>query len=121
MSDTLEQGLAALGLEQYVPRVRSAGFSTWASLSSITEAELALLDFRLGDRRKLQRAFARLGTEWPDTAPLPTATQLRQHLESHFSSKPTLDETSYSYSTTTRLRTWAQEVESEQTSKPVKA
>jgi len=58
------------GLDEYVSGCKSAGFRSWDSLDRITENDLAALNMRLGDRRKLQREIARRH-QWPDTKPLP--------------------------------------------------
>lgn len=82
---TLNQRLAGLGLEHFADACRMAGFETWEALSTFTEAELHSLNFRLGDRRKLQRAIAR-SQSWPDTSPLPRNGQLNSCPQIDFSS-----------------------------------
>ena len=74
-STTLEQGLASLGMEQYLPACQRAGL-TWDSLSQLAESDFDELNIALGHRRKLQRAFAR-SSSWPDNMPLPTAKELK--------------------------------------------
>lgn len=77
MAGDLARELKILGLGAYVQRCRDAGFHDWASLSRVTEAELAALDMLRGHRRKLQRGIARrLG--WPETMPLPTEAQVER-------------------------------------------
>lgn len=49
--------LSRLGLDHYEQRLRENGFDTWESVAQITESDLAELNFKLGDRRKLQRAI----------------------------------------------------------------
>jgi hypothetical protein len=70
-----------LGLEQYFPYCLRAGFHNWESLSHITEAQLAAINFRLGHRRKLQREIARRRLQWPDHRPLPTALELQEQTQ----------------------------------------
>jgi hypothetical protein len=56
-AEELSTVLARLGLDQYEERLTENGFETWEMLTSITEADLKEMDFRLGHRRKLQRAI----------------------------------------------------------------
>jgi hypothetical protein len=49
--------LGRLGLGQYEERLRENGFETWETVTEITEADMTKLEFKLGDRRKLQRAI----------------------------------------------------------------
>ena len=49
--------LARLGLSQCEERLRENGFDDWENLTAITETDMAELGFKLGDRRKLQRAI----------------------------------------------------------------
>jgi hypothetical protein len=49
--------LARLGLSQCEERLRENGFDDWENLTRITETDMAELGFKLGDRRKLQRAI----------------------------------------------------------------
>lgn len=49
--------LARLGLGQYEERLRGNGFEDWQTVMAITEHDMTELDFKLGDRRKLQRAI----------------------------------------------------------------
>jgi hypothetical protein len=58
----LSTALARLGLSQYEERLRGNGFEDWEDVTAITEADLVELDFKLGDRRKLQRAIRKNGT-----------------------------------------------------------
>jgi hypothetical protein len=53
----LSAALAWLGLNQYEERLRSNGFDDWESVTAITETDMVALDFKRGDRRKLQRAI----------------------------------------------------------------
>lgn len=50
--------LEDLGLAQYASRLDDEGFDTWETLMDITESDLETLGFKLGHRRKLQRAIA---------------------------------------------------------------
>ncbi|KAI9746047.1 MAG: hypothetical protein M1818_000728 [Claussenomyces sp. TS43310] len=54
----LQEILQVLGLEEYYPRLADHGFATWYAVMSITEADMAVLGFKLGHRRKLQREIA---------------------------------------------------------------
>jgi hypothetical protein len=49
--------LARLGLSQCEELLRENGFDDWENLTAITETDMAELGFKLGDRRKLQRAI----------------------------------------------------------------
>ncbi|KAH7060963.1 hypothetical protein BKA63DRAFT_224614 [Paraphoma chrysanthemicola] len=49
--------LARLGLSQYEERLRQNGFEDWETVTAMTETDMAALDFKRGDRRKLQRAI----------------------------------------------------------------
>jgi hypothetical protein len=53
----LGKALARLGLSQYEERLKENGFETWETVTAITEADMTELEFKLGDRRKLQRAI----------------------------------------------------------------
>ena len=53
----LSTALTRLGLGQYEERLRGNGFEDWETVTAITEADLVKLGFKLGDRRKLQRAI----------------------------------------------------------------
>ncbi|KAH7084734.1 hypothetical protein BKA63DRAFT_1660 [Paraphoma chrysanthemicola] len=53
----LSAALARLGLSQYEERLRQHGFEDWETVTAITEIDMAALDFKRGDRRKLQRAI----------------------------------------------------------------
>jgi hypothetical protein len=75
MAAALRQILVKLDLEQYLPDCLGAGFDNWESLSHITEAQLAAIDFRLGHRRRLQREIARRRFQWPEHRPLPLELQ----------------------------------------------
>lgn len=81
MAAELKQILGELGLEQYFHGCLHAGFLNWESLSNITEAQLAAINFRLGHRRKLQREIARRWLQWPDHRPLPTAVELQRQTQ----------------------------------------
>jgi len=87
MAGDLEIGLERLGLEDYVAGFKHAGFLDWDSLTHITESDLAALNMRLGDRRKLQREIARRH-RWPEDMPLPTTEQLSQYTPSSASRYP---------------------------------
>jgi hypothetical protein len=49
--------LSRLGLGQYEERLRENGFEDWETVTAITETDMAELDFKLSDCRKLQRAI----------------------------------------------------------------
>jgi hypothetical protein len=49
--------LAQLGLSQYEACLQDNGFEDWETVTAITEADMAEMNFRRGDRRKLQRAI----------------------------------------------------------------
>jgi len=53
----LSATLTQYGLEQYRERLQQNGFEDWDTVMGITETDLAELDFKLGDRRRLQRAI----------------------------------------------------------------
>lgn len=53
----LSTALTRLGLGQYENRLRDNGFEDWDTVTAITEADLAALDFKRGDRRKLQQSI----------------------------------------------------------------
>jgi hypothetical protein len=57
--DAFELGtvLARLGISQYEECLHENGFENWEEATLITEPDLAELGFKLGDRRKLQRAI----------------------------------------------------------------
>ncbi|OCK78831.1 hypothetical protein K432DRAFT_406138 [Lepidopterella palustris CBS 459.81] len=54
----LEERLERLGLSQYLEVLVAEGFDTWDTILDITESDLNSLNFKLGHRRKLQRAIA---------------------------------------------------------------
>jgi hypothetical protein len=58
-TDTLELKnlLVQLGLVQYEQRLLENGFEDWETVTGITEADMTEMGFKLGDRRKLQRAI----------------------------------------------------------------
>jgi hypothetical protein len=53
----LSTALAQLGLGHYEERLRENGFENWEDATAITEADMEALGFKLGHRRKLQRAI----------------------------------------------------------------
>ena len=53
----LSTTLAVLGLTQYEERLQQNGFEDWETVTAITEADLAELNFKRGHRRKLQNAI----------------------------------------------------------------
>jgi len=53
----LSTALAQLGLGQYEERLRENGFEDWENATAIKESDMEELGFKLGDRRKLQRAI----------------------------------------------------------------
>jgi hypothetical protein len=53
----LNTALAQLGLQQYAERLTKNGFDDWETVKLATESDMTELGFRLGDRRKLQRAI----------------------------------------------------------------
>lgn len=73
----LSAALARLGLGQYEQRLRENGFEDWETVTAITETDMVALDFKRGDRRKLQRAIREhtssntsRGESVPDYSPL---------------------------------------------------
>ncbi|KAH7410852.1 hypothetical protein BKA64DRAFT_638510 [Cadophora sp. MPI-SDFR-AT-0126] len=69
MAGELENVLTRLGLQEYLRLFQNAGYDTWDALSQITESQLAVLNVKLGHRRRLQREIARSRC-WPDDDPL---------------------------------------------------
>jgi hypothetical protein len=53
----LSTALARLGLSQYEERLQENGFEDWKTVTAITETDMAELNFKRGDRRKLQQAI----------------------------------------------------------------
>jgi hypothetical protein len=53
----LGTALARVGLVQYEECSRGNGFEEWETVMAITETDMMGLGFRLGDRRRLQRAI----------------------------------------------------------------
>ena len=53
----LGTALARVGLVQYEECSRRNGFEEWETVMAITETDMMGLGFRLGDRRRLQRAI----------------------------------------------------------------
>jgi hypothetical protein len=53
----LSTALAWLGLSQYEERLTENGLESWETVTAITETDMTVLGFRLGDRRKPQRAI----------------------------------------------------------------
>lgn len=53
----LSRALAQLGLDEYEERLRENGFEDWENATAMTETDMKELGFKLGDRRKLQRAI----------------------------------------------------------------
>ena len=58
----LSMALARLGLSQYEECLRENGFEEWETVIAITESDMTKLGFRLGDRRRLQRAILECGS-----------------------------------------------------------
>jgi hypothetical protein len=54
----LRTRLTQIGLVQYEQCLRDNGFENWETVQEITETDLIELGFKLGDRRKLQRAIS---------------------------------------------------------------
>jgi hypothetical protein len=52
--------LARLGLDQYESRLRENGFEDWDDMTDIQESDMTALGFKIGHRRKLQRAIREL-------------------------------------------------------------
>ncbi|KAF2200741.1 hypothetical protein GQ43DRAFT_472412 [Delitschia confertaspora ATCC 74209] len=67
----LEEHLNRLGLSQYLPSLLAEGFETWETVLDITESDLNSLNFKLGHRRKLQRAIAEFRSQLPGGPLLP--------------------------------------------------
>jgi hypothetical protein len=53
----LSTALVQLGLSQYEERLQENGFEDWETVTAITETDMATMNFKRGDRRKLQRAI----------------------------------------------------------------
>jgi len=53
----LSMALARIGLSQYEECLHENGFETWEDVTTIMESDMVELGFKLGDRRKLQRAI----------------------------------------------------------------
>jgi hypothetical protein len=53
----LSTALARLGLSQYEERLQENGFEDWETVTTITEPDMAKMNFKRGDRRKLRRAI----------------------------------------------------------------
>jgi hypothetical protein len=58
----LSAALARLRLSQYEQCLRQNGFEDWETVTAITEADMAALNFKRGDRRKLQHAIREYST-----------------------------------------------------------
>ena len=86
-STTIEQGLLALGLPQYIEPCRSSGLTSWATLSQLSESDFESLGISIGHRRKLQRAFAQQNF-WPDYLPLPTPDDIKGFRSFPFEAEP---------------------------------
>ncbi|KAJ4320951.1 hypothetical protein N0V94_003127 [Neodidymelliopsis sp. IMI 364377] len=54
--------LARLGLDQYESRLRENGFEDWDDMTEIQESDMTALGFKIGHRRKLQRAIRELSS-----------------------------------------------------------
>jgi hypothetical protein len=53
----LNTELARLGLSHYEERLQENGFQDWETVTAITETDMDEMDFKRGDRRKLQHAI----------------------------------------------------------------
>jgi hypothetical protein len=53
----LSTALARFGLSHYEERLQENGFQDWETVTAITETDMAEMDFKRGDRRKLQHAI----------------------------------------------------------------
>ncbi|CAN9208256.1 unnamed protein product [Alternaria alternata] len=53
----LSTALARLGLSQYEDRLQENGFENWETVTAIMETDMAKMNFKRGDRRRLQRAI----------------------------------------------------------------
>ncbi|KAF2759323.1 hypothetical protein EJ05DRAFT_527525 [Pseudovirgaria hyperparasitica] len=62
----LRDRLDQLGLSAYFEELVAEGFDTWETILDITESDLNALGFKLGHRRKLQRAIAETRPHYPD-------------------------------------------------------
>jgi len=56
----LGERLERVGLSQYLEILVAEGFDSWETVLDITESDLNALNFKLGHRRKLQRAIRNL-------------------------------------------------------------
>jgi hypothetical protein len=77
--------LSRLRLNQYEERLKENGFEDWETLTAITENDLAELGFKLGDRRKLQRAIG----EYSNSSASPAKEGTRNFSLSSQQSAPT--------------------------------
>lgn len=80
MASELENILTSLELQQYLTAFQDSGFDTWEALAKITEDQLAVLNVKLGHRRRLQRAIAK-AKQWPDDDPLSSPERDQRILE----------------------------------------
>lgn len=53
----LSTALARFGLTQYEERLKENGFENWETVTAVTENDMTKMGFKLGHRRKLQRAI----------------------------------------------------------------
>jgi hypothetical protein len=79
--DELHRQLTAIGLQEYLNVLVNNGFTTWQSVSAITERDLDQLGFKLGHRRALQRKIAE-GNGYPKYAALPESVTEAQSTQS---------------------------------------
>ncbi|KAF2844185.1 hypothetical protein T440DRAFT_559756 [Plenodomus tracheiphilus IPT5] len=102
----LNATLARLGLSQYEERLRSNGFDDWETVTAITETDMVALDFKRGERRKLQRAireYKSSSTSYrdyvPDNSPLLSGWEaaVREHAEASPKSSQQAARTTRSY------------------------
>ncbi|KAL1794549.1 hypothetical protein ACET3X_007970 [Alternaria dauci] len=91
----LSTTLNRLKLGQYEGRLRENRFEDWETVTAITEADLVELGFKVGDRRKLQRAIRENGTLSASHLQAAHATRpYRRHLRLDFNA-PRKPKTAY--------------------------
>jgi hypothetical protein len=89
-STELSMALFRLGLNQYEDCLKANGFEDMETVTAITESDLAELGFKLGDRRKLQRAIQEHSNSSSSTSPAKELERIgTTSPSSSFSGRPT--------------------------------
>lgn len=73
MDNRLRDRLEHLRLGQYVAVLQENGYVLWGQLKTVTEEDFSRLGFKLGHRRRLQRAIATM-EGYPRSEALPSFT-----------------------------------------------